>query len=172
MIFDPEWDKREPVELELPEGLELEAIFVPAGFTACPWCPASGPLNFMNGHMKRHEDENAIAQMVALQGRIQDWNICTEIADERVRQDEKWGEQNHPDGTSVDLENVARGMRAKCQSNADRGVLTFRDILEEELWEAYAEEDPALLRAELVQCAAVLVNWIGAIDRRKTKEKE
>lgn len=154
---------------------------LPAGFTACPWCPASGPPNFMNGHMKRHHDEgdrlndrDLIADLVAAQvrfeGRALDSAILHEIADERIRQDDKWGEQNHPDGTDTKWAVVADGMRAKCESKTRDGKLTFRDIFEEEIWEAYGEEDPELLRAELIQAAAVLVNWIGAIDRRRTDE--
>ena len=162
---------------------------LPPGFTFCPWCPASGPPVFMEGHMKRHEDENAIAQMVALQGRIQDWNICVEIADERVRQDDKWGEQNHPDGTGVDWlamitpafgsrmeevdpELISKLAKNTCERYALKGQLTFLHIALEEIAEAFAETDEQALRAELVQAAAVLVNWIGAIDRRKRNDEE
>lgn len=38
--------------------------------------------------------------------------------------------------------------------------------------EALAESDPARLRAELVQVAAVAVCWIEAIDRRATADSE
>jgi hypothetical protein len=34
--------------------------------------------------------------------------------------------------------------------------------------EALAEDDPTLLRAELIQVAAVAVAWVEAIDRRTT----
>lgn len=142
---------------------------IPAGFTACPWCPASGPPNFMNGHMKRHEDGD-LAKLIPF-AQVRDKSILQEIADERVRQDEKWGEQNHPDGTNAKWSTIADGMKAKCESKASRGQLTWRDIFEEEIWEAYGEVDPELLRAELVQAAAVLVNWIGAIDRRKANDR-
>lgn len=92
--------------------------------------------------------------------------ILKEIYKERLRQEEKWGEQNHPDGTKEKWSEVADGMKAVCEIKAEKGELTWHDILEEEIWEAYGETDPALLRAELIQSAAVLVNWIGAIDRR------
>jgi hypothetical protein len=46
------------------------------------------------------------------------------------------------------------------------------DIALEEIAEVFAETDEVLLRAELVQSAAVLVNWIGAIDRRRTKKND
>lgn len=43
---------------------------------------------------------------------------------------------------------------------------TWLLIALEEVFEALAESDPAKLRAELVQSAAVHVAWIEAIDRR------
>lgn len=47
-----------------------------------------------------------------------------------------------------------------------KGIVTFRDILACEVAEAFAEEDPARLRAELIQVAAVAVQWVEAIDAR------
>ncbi|HYF53037.1 MAG TPA: hypothetical protein VEA41_02135 [Salinarimonas sp.] len=44
--------------------------------------------------------------------------------------------------------------------------MTYSQILAEEVAEALAESDPMLLRAELVQVAAVAVQWVEAIDRR------
>jgi len=93
--------------------------------------------------------------------------VLTEVAGERARQDEKWGQQSHPDGTDEDYQVIVTGMRAKVEAKARRGELTWRDILEEEIWEAYAEVDPAKLRVELTQAAAVIVAWIEAIDRRQ-----
>lgn len=89
------------------------------------------------------------------------------VANEREMQDDKWGEQNHPDGTgSRDDCFGAEITRSVCQEAADAGELTWRLVLEEETAEAYAESDPARLRAELVQVAAVAAAWIEAIDRR------
>jgi hypothetical protein len=134
---------------------------------ACPWCPFVGTPRLFDLHMEKHEQDNLswIQDRIGL--RKQDNLIVNEILAERVRQDDKWGEQNHPDGTNTKWAVVADGMKAKCESKARDGKLTFRDIFEEEIWEAYAEVEPDKLRAELVQCAAVLVNWIGAIDRRR-----
>jgi hypothetical protein len=56
-----------------------------------------------------------------------------------------------------------------CQSAADGGYLDWLHILREEVAEAFAESDPAKLRAELVQVAAVAVNWVEAIDRRAAR---
>lgn len=44
------------------------------------------------------------------------------------------------------------------------GEVTWRDILTEEVMEAYAEDDPLLIRGRLVQVAAVAIKMIYAID--------
>lgn len=92
--------------------------------------------------------------------------VYSEIGRERAAQDAKWGEQNHPDGTGRPGDGFQAEMaREICKANGP-GEDNWRDILTEEVHEAYAETDPARLRAELVQVAAVVVAWIEAIDRR------
>ena len=88
---------------------------------------------------------------------------------ERQRQLAKWGEQRHPDGTGRpgDRENADR-MRAICKANGPAED-NWRDILAEEIAEAFAETDPELLVVELVQCAAVIQNWIATIEGRGTQ---
>jgi hypothetical protein len=96
-------------------------------------------------------------------------NVLCEVADERIRQDEKWGEQNHPSGTGgVTLRRWADQDRSICQEAFRKGVGTWRHILNEEVSEALAEDDPAKLRTELIQIAAVATAWIEAIDRRSS----
>ena len=46
------------------------------------------------------------------------------------------------------------------------GDVTWVLIAVEEVCEAFAETDPAKLRTELIQAAAVLTAWVEAIDRR------
>jgi len=46
------------------------------------------------------------------------------------------------------------------------GRVSWADILLEEVFEALAEDDPAALRVELIQVAAVAVQWVEAIDRK------
>jgi malonyl CoA-acyl carrier protein transacylase len=95
--------------------------------------------------------------------------ILGEIAEERQRQNERWGEQNHPDGTGTAMhQELVKHARAAVAKHVDFGMLSWQDILLEEVAEAFAETDPALLRAELVQVAAVATAWIEAIDRRPT----
>jgi hypothetical protein len=93
--------------------------------------------------------------------------ILGDFNDERDRQLEKWGEQHHPDGTGgPEAEFQANWDRAVCEQKAELGTLTWSDILKEEASEAFAEGDPAKLRAELVQVAAVAAAWIEDIDSR------
>ena len=102
-----------------------------------------------------------------------DAGVLAAVQSERERQDAKWGEQNHPDGTGgARYARQAMAARRDCQFAAsDPGLGARWDlILLEEVHEALAESDPAALRAELVQVAAVAVAWIGAIDRRTNTE--
>lgn len=115
--------------------------------------------------------------------------VLGEIADERQRQDAKWGEQNHPSLDIVLLNRpggctpermaeqyeIPSEARAKflCQTNAERGTCTYAHILIEEVAEAIAagvtSEDA--LRTELVQTAAVVVAWIEKIDRARGQQE-
>jgi hypothetical protein len=85
---------------------------------------------------------------------------------ERQRQLEQFGDQRHRDGTSIANESWAEYARANCQQAADEGVTSWAGILYEEFTEAMAEEDPAKLRVELIQIAAVCAAWVTDIDSR------
>lgn len=102
-------------------------------------------------------------------------SVLGEVMAERWRQHEKWGQQNHPDGTGpgrrwpglfnhamADTANIAK---LQVDHEAKRGECTYGGILLEEVFEAMAEGDRQNLRAELVQVAAVAVAWIEKIDR-------
>lgn len=95
--------------------------------------------------------------------------VLREVGKERRRQDERWGEQNHPDGTgrSPFVADFRDRLRKACDAAAARGEVTWGDVAAEEFLEALSESDPRLLRAELLQLGAVCVAWIEAIDRRK-----
>lgn len=109
--------------------------------------------------------------------------VLAEIAAERERQDEKWGEQNHPDGTGPNFFplrahrswHTASRLAAEAKKVTDAAArdqtTTWRVILLEEVFEAFAEADPAKLRAELIQVAAVAAQWVEAIDRRVVAER-
>jgi 8-oxo-dGTP pyrophosphatase MutT (NUDIX family) len=92
--------------------------------------------------------------------------VLAGIAGERQAQDARWGIQEFPDGTSAALAPAAELAKEQVGRAYQAGGLTWREILAEEVAEAFAETDPELLRAELVQVAAVAAKWIQAIDRR------
>lgn len=93
--------------------------------------------------------------------------ITNEIILERRAQDEKWGEQNHPDGTGGEYNKwLAQGCIDATNEAAEDGSITWKHILREEYAEAMAESDPVRLREELIQVAAVAAAWVEAIDRR------
>lgn len=110
--------------------------------------------------------------------------ILEEVAVERARQDDKWGEQNHPNGTGSDRTvlhslgafqqdvnlDLAELAKQRVDLLARSGACTYEAILTEEWAEAIACDNPAELRAELIQVAAVAVAWVEAIDRRACTE--
>ena len=110
-------------------------------------------------------------------------DVLTEVAAERLRQDARWGEQNHPDGTSRSLAieiisalpesngfaHTLPSERARRlnQEAIQAGRLTWALILLEEVLEALEERDVERLREELIQVAAVCVSWVECISRRE-----
>ena len=94
------------------------------------------------------------------------YDILEDIRAERRRQENKWGEQNHPLGFGgPNTKRVADFARLQCDTRAKKGVLTWEDILREEYSEALAEDDLAKAREELIQVAAVCVAIVDWIDR-------
>lgn len=103
---------------------------------------------------------------VALDG-IDTLSVLPEVAYERASQDAKWGQQNHKDGTgSASDRQLSKAARSLTDYRAKNGTLAWRQILDEEVREAFAESDTDNLREELIQVAAVAVAWVEAIDRR------
>ena len=105
--------------------------------------------------------------------------VLGQIRDERARQKTKWGEQNHADGTGRGTQPLmgicsdttgatvlADLATFSTETATELGLVTWRNILLEEVFEALAESDPAKLRTELIQVAAVAAQWAEAIDRR------
>lgn len=105
-----------------------------------------------------------------------DWmvsRVMQDIAQERTRQDKKWGEQNHANGTGRDYKALSVLARMECEVAFKHGKGTWRHILYEEVMEAFAEADPAKLRAELIQVLAVGKAWVECLERQQAqKEKE
>lgn len=96
-----------------------------------------------------------------------------DVLNERVRQDAKWGEQNHPSiGWQAKNEprlEAVNWVQKGNERDVRDGKLSWDNILLEEVYEAIAETDEARIREELVQVAAVAVAWIECIDRRAKK---
>ncbi|GAA4564017.1 hypothetical protein [Planotetraspora kaengkrachanensis] len=92
--------------------------------------------------------------------------VLADVSVERAAQDAMWGVQELPDGTGPERRAEADRARQAVEDAAARGLPTWRDILYEEVMEAFAENDPERLRAELVQVAAVAVKWVQALDQR------
>jgi hypothetical protein len=94
--------------------------------------------------------------------------VLADVAAERARQDDKWGEQDHPDGTGA-FKPEADAARERCERLFASGHPMWWPILLEEVYEALAEEAPIKLREELIPVAAVAVAWVEAIDRRASR---
>jgi hypothetical protein len=103
--------------------------------------------------------------------------IFSEISRERKKQDEKWGEQNHPmrgtGGDIFDCENipfpkdsVLKGTLEMLRRRYGANKLGWFDILQEEVCEAFIETEPEKQREEMVQVAAVAVAIIEYMDRQ------
>lgn len=104
--------------------------------------------------------------------------IIQEIKAERMYQEGKWGQQNHPildpmltnrggermcEEYEIPSENRAKQM---CDIHAKRKDLTYMHILIEEVSEvASSGNDIELLRKELIQVAAVTIAMIESLDR-------
>lgn len=101
-------------------------------------------------------------------------SILTEIGLERGAQDAKWGApKDVPNGTGIDgsLLGYSFGeLRDMMQSAVDelaaRHESKLAAVLLEEVFEALAEDDDAMLRIELIQVAAVAAKWVQIIDER------
>lgn len=99
--------------------------------------------------------------------------VVLEAQAELERQQTLWGEQNHKWGTSEQFYAPTREYyRNLCDDAQAKGWVTWGHILLEEVFEVMAEERPSSLRTELVQVAAVCLNWAEAIDRKIASTSE
>lgn len=102
--------------------------------------------------------------------------VLSEVRQERSRQNEKWGQQHHPDYTEDDFGPVVFAMnnaddaRKACEHKFEDGKGSWFDISREEFWEAIDEAragNKKALRKELIQLAAVCVAWVEDLDRHE-----
>lgn len=82
-------------------------------------------------------------------------NVLSEVLDERLRQDRKWGEQNHSPmhWMPILMEEVGESAKAALETHFEYNVDTAKD---------YSE-----YRKELIQVAAVAVAMIECLDRNE-----
>ena len=105
-----------------------------------------------------------------------------EVLDERARQYARYGTNaDLEDGTGPDVrwipniwdaydstaEGIEAGLRADYEATeVTQGKITWMHLVREEVAEAFAESDPARLREELIQVAALCVSWVEKLDDR------
>ena len=99
---------------------------------------------------------------------IQHDRICREVFQETNAQLVKWDVQDHPMGTGGKGFRIAADeARRQTDQAAERGAVTYFDILREEYYEAAAEESGEALENELIQVAAVAVSMVAASRRSR-----
>lgn len=143
------------------------------------WKGGSWDVVEVGAELLELEDDALVSLISAPDNTVEQLSAIRDILAEaeRARQDVKFGEQNHPDGTGPgaywpaygNMDFVADAMKRLCQSSGKPGGEgdSWFKVLAEEFTEAMAEDDSAKLRAELVQVAAVAVAWVECIDRRE-----
>lgn len=105
------------------------------------------------------------------------FDVLADVASERIRQFERWGEQDHPSIAPVlvndpDVRAEFYGIlteshaKRQCERRFAAGGGSFADIAIEEVAEAIAALDDDAREVELIQCAAVFVAWAETIRRR------
>lgn len=93
--------------------------------------------------------------------------VLDEVAQERAWRKTRWANQAFPDGTGTRAAREAAEEARRWRQTASRtGNLRWRDMLTEEVYGAFAESDPARLRARLTNVAAVAVAWIEDLESR------
>lgn len=100
-----------------------------------------------------------------------DFDIAMSGLAERARQDEKWGADRHqPNGTGLlGSKTIADDAKRNTDRAFANGVGTWRHILEEEVYEAFAERNPKYLKEELTQVMAVCMAWIRDLNSQGPK---
>jgi hypothetical protein len=97
---------------------------------------------------------------------IKRWKIFKGIHKERIRQDDKWGEKNHPMLAGQTLDQCLFGVNRFKELNAVDGACSWFSILMEEIYEAFAETSIEKQREEMEQVATAVVQIIECIDRK------
>ena len=112
------------------------------------------------------------------------WQVATiavleRVFDERVRQVAQYGDNsNLEDGTGPDsmwlsplasnhADDIQVAFRHDYEDHEEQeGLPTWMHLIREEVAEAFQEDDPERLTAELLQVAALCVSWVEIIEKR------
>jgi hypothetical protein len=104
-------------------------------------------------------------------------SVLREVLAERVRQDDRWGQQDHPmhapgeeDGVLL-LDWPFRDLEQVMKERFGYGPPSWAVIQLEEVFEALAAKTLPEARAEFIQVAAVAVAAVESIDRKLKKEE-
>jgi len=81
--------------------------------------------------------------------------VLKQVSDERISQDNTWGEQNHSNPHWLAILTEELGEVAECVCRTDVHSSAVKESAERQL------------RNELIQVAAVAVAWVESIDRKK-----
>lgn len=119
-----------------------------------------------------HRDIDFDAEREAARTRLRKLNRRRDVLEafnhERERQLTKWGEQHHPNRTGLANDaSLRETYREHCDALAAAGRVGWRDILLEEVYEAFAETDDRALEVELIQAGAVITAWVEDIRARR-----
>jgi hypothetical protein len=150
----------------------------------------------VEGEEKQHVQNPLLGEVAQMSTGLDSPSLMDVLAcvmQERLRQDAKWGEQNHPnfaphilnlteDGTVTGITEMPLPQRfnyygiptkedAKrdCEETFASGKGNWGHILIEEISESFGTMSEEKLEEELVQSAAVIVAWVQCIRRRRTK---
>ena len=110
----------------------------------------------------KHEPMTAEQRLVMKQ-------VVLQVAEERYRQHELWGEQDLAIGADFGSESAKAKLarfRQKVKFREAKGQdPTWHEIITEETLEVRAETDRAKLKTEAIQVAAVMVQFVEFLDR-------
>lgn len=103
-------------------------------------------------------------------------DLAFEVIEERLNQIETWGQQDHQSafgaGAVREFGRAADRWKQVNEARVETDQLTWDGILLEEVYEALAETDLDLRRAELIQVAAVALAEVESIDRELAYDED
>lgn len=106
-----------------------------------------------------------------LYAQMPEWaEVLALVADERVRQVEKWGVQRHPDidpNLEARYREAERMVKGRNDHKEVHCAATWDTILLEEVYESFTAESVEDRIKELTEVAAVAVAWIEDLQSRE-----